>query len=114
MSITGISAINRKLGSIKAAIESSRLERAAAEWARVEFLPRAQALVPVRSGTLRDSISFAVNPNQVLLFADAPYAMGVEFGTYKMVAQPFMRPAYNTARFLLSKYTRRVIREALR
>lgn len=47
-------------------------------------------LAPVETGFLRDSIE--VTPDGELVVG-APYALDQEFGTYKMAAHPFIRPA---------------------
>lgn len=59
----------------------------------------AQDKCPVDTGLLRDSI-FAIadvgegaHRRKLIVGADAPYAMFVELGTSRMVAQPFLRPA---------------------
>lgn len=57
----------------------------------------AQRLAPVDTGTLRDSINYAVYDAEtgweVVIYATAPYAMFVEFGTRNAERQPFLRPA---------------------
>ena len=67
----------------------------------VRLAERAREIVPVRTGHLLASIraelgedveaEAAFSPIQVI--ADTPYASFVEFGTSKMEAQPFLRPA---------------------
>jgi HK97 gp10 family phage protein len=114
MSITGVEAIMRKLGSVKRAIDTGVFVNAVEEWARIEFVPRAQALAPFATGQLRNSITFETTGTQVFVFAGAAHASHVEFGTFKMAARPFIRPAYQAARPLLSRYTRRKLREVLR
>ena len=60
----------------------------------------AQSLAPVSSlpqdveGELRDSIRYVVLENEpgVMIGTDVPYALYVEFGTFDMGAQPFLRP----------------------
>lgn len=60
---------------------------------------RAQSIAPVRTGFLKANIH--VEPvekkkDQVIgtVKSDADYSSFVEFGTYKMSAEPFMRPAF--------------------
>ncbi len=55
----------------------------------------ARQLVPVRTGFLQSTIMFEVNPADFTFTfgAAADYALFVEFGTRKMQAQPFIRPA---------------------
>ena len=53
-------------------------------------------VVPIRTGRLRNSISYTINGQLELnIFANAPYARFVEFGTYRMRARPFFYPAIN-------------------
>jgi HK97 gp10 family phage protein len=57
----------------------------------------AKGLVPVDTGALQDSIRMEVEGETVNAVAggidDVDYALHVEFGTVKMAAQPYMRPA---------------------
>jgi len=59
--------------------------------------PDAKAGVPVRSGELQRSIEKKVEDKGVKVigsvYTDSPYANFVEFGTSRMRARPFMRPA---------------------
>jgi HK97 gp10 family phage protein len=61
------------------------------------ILAYAQDLCPVDTGFLRDSGFTKVESDDVLIGFDAEYASYVEFGTYKMEAQPFLRPAIDEA-----------------
>ena len=59
----------------------------------------ARALVAVDTGALQLTIDVEVDGEQVNLVAgsnDVDYATYVEFGTIKMAAQPYMRPAIDT------------------
>ncbi len=67
----------------------------------IRLAERAREFAPVRTGHLMASIKAnigerteseaAFDPVQVI--ADTPYASFIEFGTSKMRAQPFLRPA---------------------
>ncbi len=63
---------------------------------------RAQALCPVDTGALRASITVEVEdlPKTVRgnVGPHEDYAAHVEFGTGKMKAQPYMRPAFDEVR----------------
>lgn len=67
------------------------------------IVQEAKTLVPVRTGFLRDSIH-SIDPQETgktvvgNVTADAHYAFFVEFGTVKMAAQPYLRPALDTTR----------------
>jgi HK97 gp10 family phage protein len=66
--------------------------------------PGAEAGVPVASGTLQLSITKNVKSSggkvtgTVTAGENVPYANFIEFGTSKMPARPFMRPALNLSR----------------
>ena len=54
----------------------------------------AQDFAPVDTGFLKGSIATKVeSPTMALVIASAEYASYVEYGTYKMAAQPFLMPA---------------------
>jgi HK97 gp10 family phage protein len=63
------------------------------------ILARAQDNCPVDTGFLRASGNLFMDEGRgdVLIGFDAEYASYVEFGTYKMEAQPFLRPAIDEA-----------------
>lgn len=48
---------------------------------------------PVDTGTLRNSISHAVDDNTAIIGTNVEYAPYVELGTSKMDARPYLRPA---------------------
>jgi HK97 gp10 family phage protein len=53
----------------------------------------AKAIVPVRTGRLRDSISIQeLGPQHVTVGAATEYADAVEYGTYRMAARPYIGP----------------------
>jgi HK97 gp10 family phage protein len=58
-----------------------------------EIVIYAQQIVPVRTGRLRDSITYTVADGTLTIMATAPYAKYVEFGTRRMQAEPYIRPA---------------------
>ncbi len=50
---------------------------------------------PVRTGYLRSTIFYSVGgPMEYSVGAKAPYGYYVEYGTSRMRAQPFLRPAF--------------------
>ncbi len=56
---------------------------------------RARSYAPVQTGALRNSIESVSNlaGKEAEVRVNAPYAAYVEYGTYKMDAQPFLTPA---------------------
>jgi HK97 gp10 family phage protein len=54
---------------------------------------KARSLAPVDTGYLRDHIHAMKTGKTAIVISDAPYSAFVEFGTRKMAAQPFIRPA---------------------
>ncbi len=59
------------------------------------IVARAQQLAPVRTGQLRASIGYVYRQNDhtLQIYADATYAIFVEYGTRHMRPQPYIRPA---------------------
>lgn len=53
----------------------------------------ARERVPVDTGALRDSIEATVEDDTLTVGSDKSYAAAVENGTYKMKAQPYLKPA---------------------
>lgn len=60
-----------------------------------KVVKRAKELAPVQTGYLQSSISSkSVEAGKSAeITAEAPYALYVEYGTYKMSARPFLGPA---------------------
>jgi len=52
----------------------------------------AKMVVPIRTGNLWSSIDYETEGGKSIVTAAAYYALYVEMGTYKMAAQPYMRP----------------------
>lgn len=50
-----------------------------------------QSAAPVKTGTLRDSVDYEVEPRLLRIGSDVHYAPFVELGTIYMKANPFMR-----------------------
>ncbi len=57
----------------------------------------AESNCPVDTGFLKSTVFVQKQSNDVEIGFEAPYASYVEFGTYKMAAQPFLRPAFDNA-----------------
>lgn len=53
----------------------------------------AKRLCPVRTGRLRNSITFFTDDDTVTIGTNVEYAQCVEEGTSKQKAQPYLRPA---------------------
>ena len=51
----------------------------------------------VDTGRLRSSIGASQSGDGAVAYAEENYAVYVEFGTYKMAAQPFLMPALSAA-----------------
>jgi len=64
------------------------------ELAALEVEKEAKRICPVDTGRLRNSISTAKGDKTTMFVGtNVEYAPYVEFGTHKMSAQPYMRPA---------------------
>jgi HK97 gp10 family phage protein len=61
------------------------------------IVARAQAIVPIDTGALRDSITYRIEHTggqwHIIVGAYTDYALFVELGTVRMSAQPYLRPA---------------------
>lgn len=63
----------------------------------------AKRLCPVETGALQRSIEASIiSDTESEVSTDMPYAAPVEYGTSKMAAQPFLRPAISNEQKLLS------------
>lgn len=78
----------------------------------------AKEYCPVDTGTLRRSIHTEVQPGSpdrvsALVGPDAPYGIYIEYGTSRMRAQPYLRPAVDHRGREAAEVVRQHIREAL-
>lgn len=63
------------------------------------FVNDAQASAPVDTGYLRDHIQITISSDtEIVIESEAGYSGFVEFGTFKMSAQPYFFQAADTAR----------------
>lgn len=76
----------------------------------------ARDTAPVDSGDLKRSIKTKHYPKQQssVVYTTLEYASYVEFGTSKMAAQPYMRPALNRHRAGINQSIKKYLREQLR
>ena len=65
---------------------------------------QAQQLTPVDTGNLRRSFSTRVRRLEGEVSNSASYAPYVEYGTVRMSAQPFLRPAFDSVARRISRY----------
>lgn len=91
MSIIGLDALMAQLENI----ENINQAEALLVGGQV-ILDEMKTLTPVDTGALLESEGMEVVNNELFIYAGEDYASYVEFGTYKMAAQPFMRPAIDT------------------
>lgn len=90
--IKGMKKLEEQLKEIAEADYVPALERGVRE----AILPEMQRLTPVDTGDLLASEEVVVRDNTVSLLAGTDHAIFVEFGTSRMSAQPYMRPAIDT------------------
>lgn len=78
----------------KAGVETTRKAGQAVRKAAADVEGGAKALAPVDTGALKGSIGVSMHgPLSAEIGPTQNYSVYVEFGTYKMAAQPFMGPA---------------------
>ena len=70
-------------------------QRAALELVGEFIKEKMDIYVPVKTGHLKSRNSWEIVQNELFAHNDCEYAIHVEYGTHKMRAQPFMRPAVN-------------------
>lgn len=107
--VKGLEDLIAKLNSLPEKLEKKVIRSAVRKGANI-IRDKARSYVPVDSGELRKSITvsgakykkgtiaFAIKPRKnkkrgITVF----YGKFIEFGTSKMAAKPFMRPAYDEA-----------------
>ncbi len=75
----------------------------------------AKAIVPVRTGNLRNSlhVKHFKQLNTSIVYTVVEYAPYVEFGTIKMRARPYLRPAYHITKPAIIKYIEQYIKYKL-
>lgn len=90
--IAGMAKLTAQLNAIGLAFTVDDL----AEGALV-IATQAENNCPVDTGFLRSTVFVREAGNDVEIGFEAAYASYVEFGTYKMAAQPYLRPAFDEA-----------------
>lgn len=90
ITVEGADAFRSSLADASHGLE--QLDAAEAEAGRIVQL-RASGLAPKLSGALSRSIRADASGDGVSVSADMPYAVFPEFGTSRMSAHPYMRPA---------------------
>ena len=83
-------------GSIGSALEG-RVETVVKK-ATFDVEAYAKVFVPVKTGFLESTIGAEVEGASGVINVGADYGPHVEFGTYKMAAQPFLNPAVEAVR----------------
>ena len=92
INFSGVNDVKKKLQNL---VDDKKIE-AMLERAAVEINNEAKILCPVRTGNLRASITYVhLNKFEWGVGTNTEYAPYVEFGTYKMKAQPYLRPAFD-------------------
>ena len=90
--VIGVDKLQANLGRLADVGKGSSMGRALRAGALV-VEGHAKYYVPVDTGNLRSSIGTEGDNNKAIVGASAEYAAYVEFGTVRMEAQPYMRPA---------------------
>jgi HK97 gp10 family phage protein len=110
------------LRDLELAVSESILRKAALAGARV-FLDEEKLRVPVRTGKGRDSLIIAYEADKslpgviasyiVTWTKEAYYLRFIEYGTSKMAANPFKRPAYDAKKSAAAQAVDEVLNEAI-
>ena len=106
LKVHGIKEIRRKLAVAPHNIREVAHHSLASDINTME--DEAKHIVPVRTGNLRDSIfTKEIAQMSFIIGADAPYAGFVEYGTSRMMARPFLRPAMLMYESIMISHLRR-------
>jgi len=92
MKITGLKELEKKLKKLSD-VAQNEAKQEALYGGSVLVQGDATLRAAVDTGNLRASIDFEVGSDDADIFDTADYAVHVEYGTSKMAAQPFLRPA---------------------
>ncbi len=93
MRVTGDATLRRNLDRL-AGGQRRQAQRDGLEAGARTVETYAKVLVPVDTGALKSSIMVdEVTPTEAIIAPHTEYAEFVEFGTSRMAAQPYMRPA---------------------
>jgi HK97 gp10 family phage protein len=106
----------------KGKLDSAALTRAVDRWLPLAVKSvegQAKLLAPVDIGNLKASINGRVNRDTGIVGTDVNYAEYQEYGTRKMDAQPYMRPALDemrgpVTRLLLKLYDQEVKKDGVK
>ena len=118
LKVIGLGSLARKLDAVGKGVRNASTE------AVINVLERmkedAEALVPYRTGKLWKSIDYEVyqvpsniGPIVGELTANTDYAQYVEYGTSRMAARPFIRPAYEAHKHELMEEVERSVRRLI-
>ncbi|WP_321919305.1 HK97-gp10 family putative phage morphogenesis protein [Paraburkholderia tropica] len=123
MTMVNPESLTAGLRDLEAAMSESTLRQAALAGARV-FLAEEQLRVPVASGEGRDNLIIAYDDEVSLLGVIASYIVTwtkeafylrfIEYGTSKMAAKPFKRPAYEAKKSAAAQAVDDVLNKAIR
>jgi|SRR5215212_8510213 len=86
--IEGLAELNRLFAGFPAAINRI-FQQAGTTYAKTVY-DEANRRVPVKTGQLKRSIGQNVSMTEIRIFATAPYAAFINFGTSRMAGRPFL------------------------
>ena len=123
--IEGLREINKKLRRLPVAVANKHLNRATSQGATL-VVKSAKQKVPVLTGTILKNIKKRKHKTSTKMIAstrvgvisdktgrgsgtDAYYWTFVEFGTHKMAARPFLRPAFEDSKLAAANKIKKVL-----
>lgn len=101
-----------RIPQVKAAVE--RAVNKGLESATIVIHGRAVLLAPVKTGNLRSSLDRRVEGFIGSVGTNVHYAPHVEYGTYKMRAQPYLRPALFNSKTEIYRIFKNAVSEEVR
>lgn len=68
---------------------------------------------PMKTGNLKESHKVEETKEGAEVIVDASYAAAVEYGTWKMAAQPYLRPAIDKNKHLVAEVTAKEVEKEI-
>ena len=119
--VRGLAEVQRTIQRIASDLENTIQSDVLMEAAKKFVVPAIRDRAPVRTGKLRDSITaqLAKSRSGKPIVKVGPgkghfYSKFIEFGTSKVSARPFLRPAFRSVRKEVNKFLKSQIGRAIR
>jgi len=110
--VTGAIDINRRLKKLSVSVPNELKKALQLSGVLVEGVAKRKS--PVDTGRLRGSINSRVESGEAIIGTNVNYAPFVELGTWKMRAQPFLRPALKESKNKIMKIFEGLVKKKIK